>query len=119
MRLNHAHSSLFAIDAKSDALYFDTLRSRGVWVSLSTGSGFTPAQMWLQHGKSSPSQIRYVDVNGDGKADAIYFDVLRSREVWGAYPMAAALRRLSLGRMLDRFEMPNSVVVSASATYAA
>lgn len=27
-------------------------------------------------------QIQYVDVNGDRKADAIYFDVLRSREVW-------------------------------------
>jgi hypothetical protein len=69
-------------DGKADALYFDTLRSRGVWVSLSTGSGFIPAQMWLQHGESSPDQIQYVDVNGDGKADAIYFDVLRSREVW-------------------------------------
>lgn len=69
-------------DKKADALYFDTSRSRGVWVSLSIGSGFMLPQMWLQHGESSPDQIQYVDVNGDGKADAIYFDVLRSREVW-------------------------------------
>jgi hypothetical protein len=69
-------------DAKFDALYFDTLRSRGVRVSVSTGNGFAPAQMWLRHGESSPDQTQYVDVNGDGKADAIYFDVVRSRKVW-------------------------------------
>jgi hypothetical protein len=69
-------------DGKADALYFDTLRSGGVWVSLSTGSGFTAPQMWLQHGESMPNQIQYVDVNGDGKADALYYDTLRSRDVW-------------------------------------
>ena len=69
-------------DGKPDALYFDTLRSNGVWVSLSTGSGFLPPEMWLQHGASTPGQIQYVDVNGDGKADALYLDKLRSRRVW-------------------------------------
>jgi hypothetical protein len=69
-------------DGKADALYFDTLRSRGVWVSLSTGSSFTAPDMWLQHGDSTPDQIQYADVNGDGKADALYFDTSRSRGVW-------------------------------------
>jgi N-acetylglucosamine kinase-like BadF-type ATPase len=69
-------------DGKADALYFDTSRSNGVWVSLSTGSGFTPPEMWLQHGPSTPNQIQYVDVNGDGKADALYFDTSRSNGVW-------------------------------------
>ena len=69
-------------DGKADALYFDTFRSNGIWVSLSTGSGFTPPEMWLQHGASTPDQIQYVDVNGDGKADALYLDKLRSRSVW-------------------------------------
>jgi hypothetical protein len=69
-------------DGKADTLYFDTYRSRGVWVSLSTGTGFTAGQMWLQHGDSRPEQIQYADVNGDGKADAIYYDDLRSGEVW-------------------------------------
>jgi hypothetical protein len=69
-------------DGKFDAVYFDTFRSRGVWVSLSTGTGFEPVQNWLQHGDSTPNQIQYADVNGDGKADAVYFDTLRSRGVW-------------------------------------
>jgi hypothetical protein len=69
-------------DAKADALYFDTSRSRGVWVSLSTGTSFTPGQMWLAHGESTPELIEYADLNGDGKADAIYYDVLRSGGVW-------------------------------------
>ncbi len=72
-------------DGKADALYFDTLRSNGVWVSLSTGNGFTVPQMWLQHGESMPNQIQYVDVNGDGKADALYFDTLRSGDVWVSF----------------------------------
>jgi 6-phosphogluconolactonase (cycloisomerase 2 family) len=69
-------------DGKADALYFDTFRGNGIWVSLSTGNGFMPAEMWLQHGASTPDQIQYVDVNGDGKADALYLDKLRSRSVW-------------------------------------
>ncbi|MPZ78109.1 MAG: matrixin family metalloprotease [Deltaproteobacteria bacterium] len=69
-------------DGKADALYFDTLGSNGVWVSLSTGSGFTAPENWLQHGESTPDQIQYADVNGDGKADALYFDTLRSKSVW-------------------------------------
>src|SRR5439155_176102 len=69
-------------DGRADAVYFDTLRSNGVWVSLSTGTGFTTPALWLQHGPSTPDQIRYADVNGDGRADALYFDTLRSNGVW-------------------------------------
>jgi hypothetical protein len=69
-------------DGKVDAVYFDTFRSNGVWVSLSIGTGFSGAQLWLQHGPSTPNQIQYADVDGDGRADAIYFDTLRSRGVW-------------------------------------
>jgi hypothetical protein len=69
-------------DGKVDALYFDTLRSNGIWVSLSTGTGFLGAQLWLQHGPSTADQIQYADVDGDGRVDAVYFDTLRSRGVW-------------------------------------
>ena len=69
-------------DGKADALYFDTLRSNGVWVSLSTGASFLGAQLWLQHGPSTPDQIQYADVDGDGRVDAVYFDTLRSTGVW-------------------------------------
>ena len=69
-------------DGKADALYFDTFGSNGVWVSLSTGTGFTAPQMWLQHGPSTPDQIQYADVNGDGKADALYFDTFRTGGIW-------------------------------------
>jgi hypothetical protein len=69
-------------DGKVDALYFDTFRSNGVWVSLSTGSSFSGTQLWLQHGSSTPDQIQYADVDGDGRVDAVYFDTLRSRGVW-------------------------------------
>jgi hypothetical protein len=77
-------------DGKADALYFDTLRDDGVWVSLSTGTAFTSRQMWLQHGPSTPDQIQYADVDGDGRADAIYFDTLRTRGVWVSLSTGAA-----------------------------
>ena len=69
-------------DGRADAIYFDTFRSDGIWVSLSTGTGFSSPSMWLQHGASTPDQIHYVDVDGDGRADCVYFDVSRSRGVW-------------------------------------
>jgi FG-GAP-like repeat len=69
-------------DGKADALYFDTRRTGGVWVSLSIGNGFTAPQSWMQYQNSTPDQVRYADVNGDGKADALYFDTLRSKSVW-------------------------------------
>jgi len=69
-------------DGRADYLYFDTFGDGELWVSLSTGPGFTPPEMWLRHGPSTPDQIQYVDVNGDGRADALYFDALRTRSVW-------------------------------------
>jgi hypothetical protein len=69
-------------DRRADALYFDTWRSKCVWVSLSTGAGFAVQQSWVCHGDSTPDMIHYADVNGDGKADALYFDTFRTRQVW-------------------------------------
>ena len=69
-------------DGKADALYFDAGRTNTVWVSLSTGSSFTAPALWLQHGASTLAQMQYADVNGDGKADALYFDSFRSNGVW-------------------------------------
>jgi hypothetical protein len=69
-------------DGMHDALYFDTFRSNGIWVSLSRGSWFEKPKEWLRHGPSIPDQIKYVDVNGDRKADAIYNDSLRSMKLW-------------------------------------
>jgi hypothetical protein len=69
-------------DGLADAVYFDAGRSNGIWVCLSTGSGFTEPRLWLQHGASVSAQLQFADVNGDGKADALYFDTFRSRAIW-------------------------------------
>jgi hypothetical protein len=69
-------------DGMADALYFDTSRSKKVYVSLATGSGFTILQPWAQHGDSTPDMLQYADVNGDGRVDALYFDTLRTEQVW-------------------------------------
>jgi hypothetical protein len=43
------------------------------WVSLSTGTGFTPPVNWVSHGGGYIlGQAQYVDVNGDGRADLIF-----------------------------------------------
>ena len=88
-------------DGKDDALYFDTLRSRGVWVSLSTGTGFMPPEMWVQHGESAPNQIKYADVNGDGRDDALYYDVLRSRGIWVSLSNATGFRSAQMWLQLS------------------
>jgi phosphoribosyl-AMP cyclohydrolase len=71
-------------DGRRDAIYFDTSRSRGVWVGLSDGASFRAAGggAWWVHGESTPAMLQFADVNGDGSEDAIYFDVLRSGGVW-------------------------------------
>lgn len=69
-------------DGRADAVYFDAGRTNAVWVSLSTGSGFTAPARWLTHGSSVPASLQYADVNGDGRADALYFDTFRSGGVW-------------------------------------
>lgn len=52
------------------------------FIVLLMGNGFTAPQPWVQHGDSTPDMMRYEDVNGDGRAEALYFDTLRSRQVW-------------------------------------
>lgn len=69
-------------DGKADALYFDAGRTGSVWVSLSGGEGFAKAVQWIRYGQSSPEQIQYADVNGDGMADALYLDTVRDNGVW-------------------------------------
>jgi hypothetical protein len=98
-------------DGKVDAIYFDTLRSRGVWVSLSDGTAFEPVKNWLQHGESTPNQLQFADVNGDGKADALYFDTLRSRGVWVSLSTGAGFT--SGQKWLEHGEsMPNQIEYS-------
>jgi hypothetical protein len=46
--------------------------------------------MWLKHGESTPDQIQYADVNGDGKADALYFDT--SGGVWVSLSTGSGFR---------------------------
>ena len=62
-------------DGKVDTLNFDVSGGAGVWVSLSTGTDPTVPEMWLQHGPSTPDQIQYADVDGDGKADRIVISI--------------------------------------------
>jgi Ca2+-binding RTX toxin-like protein len=71
-------------DGLTDALYFDTSRSGGIWVGINDGKSFRGAGtgQWWEHGASSPEMIQYADVNGDGRKDAIYTDISRSRGVW-------------------------------------
>jgi hypothetical protein len=63
-------------DGKADIVGFAV---EGVWVSLATGTGFTPAQRWVvgfggEAGWYSVWHIRTMaDVNGDGKADVVGF----------------------------------------------
>jgi hypothetical protein len=65
-------------DGKADIVGF---ASNGVYVSLSTGTGFTPPVLWLSNAFNSTNgwsdenvvPRRLVDVNGDGKADIVGF----------------------------------------------
>lgn len=66
-------------DGKADSLYFDTYRSNQVWVGVSTGAGFASPSPWVSYSPSSSAQIQYADVNGDGKADALYADIAGNR----------------------------------------
>jgi hypothetical protein len=59
-------------DKKQDAVLFN---ANGVYVALSTGTGFGPAKLWSTDFKTSsfgPHTVRTLaDVNGDGKADVV------------------------------------------------
>ncbi|MEK7207661.1 MAG: FG-GAP-like repeat-containing protein [Pseudomonadota bacterium] len=66
-------------DGKMDALYFDTSRSNQVWVGSSTGTAFAAASPWVSYSSSTPAQIQYADVNGDGRPDALYADTSGNR----------------------------------------
>jgi hypothetical protein len=65
-------------DGKMDLLYFDTARTKGLWVGLSTGSQFSEPVQWGQYQDSLPEQLQYADVNDDGKMDALYFDSVQN-----------------------------------------
>jgi len=69
-------------DRKADALYFDAGKSDGVWVSLSGTNGFTKAVQWIRYNRTSPEQIQYADVNGDGLSDALYMDISGQNGIW-------------------------------------
>ena len=60
-------------DRRADALYFETWRSFSVYVCRSLGATFDHPQEGLRLGRSTPTQLRFADVNGDGRADALYF----------------------------------------------
>ncbi len=62
-------------DGKADSLYFDTSRTNQVWVGTSGGTAFAAPSPWVSYSSSTPAQIHYADVNGDGRADALYTDI--------------------------------------------
>jgi hypothetical protein len=64
-------------DGAVDALLFAATFSNIVYASISTGTSFTPAANWLEFAYSTSDMLQYADVNGDGLADALYFDLLR------------------------------------------
>lgn len=68
-------------DGKADVLYFETAprRNSTIWVSLSSDNGLTDAEPWLTYGGSDPKEVWYLDVNGDKRLDAVYFDRFRSQ----------------------------------------
>jgi hypothetical protein len=67
-------------DHKMDLAYFYSGQANNqISVAISNGTGFGALTPWIQYGPgaSLPSQMQYEDVNGDGKADALYFDTFR------------------------------------------
>jgi hypothetical protein len=49
-------------------------------------SSMTPKPTkWLQFVPSTPDQIQYRDINGDGLADAIYADLAGTKGIWVSY----------------------------------
>ncbi|WP_312885870.1 FG-GAP repeat domain-containing protein [Streptomyces physcomitrii] len=71
-------------DGKDDIVVF-TQGTRGdVFVSLSTGSGFGPAQLAHEFFAPGAEQPRVGDVNGDGKDDLVTFTSNADRDVYVA-----------------------------------
>ncbi len=87
-------------DGRSDAVFFNTDYGT-VTVGVSNGSSFRAItafdQPWWEHGPSTPNMLKLADVNGDGKADAIYFDTQRSRGVWVGIRTAIAFAPTATG----------------------
>lgn len=65
-------------DTMADVVGFKYGAGGGVFVGLSTGSGFAPASLWLAGLTAWGPQLRYprmaADMNGDGRADVVAFD---------------------------------------------
>ncbi|AJE81408.1 peptidase m23 [Streptomyces albus] len=71
-------------DGKDDVVVF-TQGTRGdVFVALSTGSGFAPAQLAHEFFAPGAEQPRVGDVNGDGKDDIVTFTSNADRDVYVA-----------------------------------
>ncbi len=101
-------------DGKADAIYFDTQRSRGVWVGISDGYSFRAngnrGQQWWEHGVSTPDMLQLVDVNRDGKADAVYFDTFRSRGIWVGINDGKSFRGAGTGQWWEHgFSTPDQI----------
>jgi hypothetical protein len=60
-------------DGRADAVAFFQDPNEGVWVSLSTGTSFGPAQQWSASFCTKLMVCALGDVNGDRSADAIAF----------------------------------------------
>ena len=66
-------------DGKADSLSFNTFASNVAWISPSVSTGFSARSSWVSYSPPTPAQMQYVDVNGDGKADALYTDIPGNR----------------------------------------
>lgn len=59
-------------DGKTDVLYI--ANNGDLWVALSNGTNFDPAQKWQTFGNGDASRYLLGDFNGDGLADLLYID---------------------------------------------
>jgi hypothetical protein len=60
-------------DGKADALYYNRYGVQGIMVSLSTGTAFSKPALWAGWENLEYERIKYADVNGDNRADALYY----------------------------------------------
>jgi hypothetical protein len=67
-------SYTISVDNNGQAELIISRTDNSFWGSHSTGTSFTAPQEWVQHGGENlgADAARYIDVNGDGKADLIF-----------------------------------------------